>query len=285
MSGSSIKEEIQISDQRIPIWPEGIPDHIAEADQEPHLIPYLSADHNMSSPASQRATVIVCPGGGYKHLANHEGEPVARWLNELGIHAFVLKYRVHPYRHPNPLKDAQRAIRIVRSRAEEWGVDPGRVGILGFSAGGHLAASAGIHFNLLPAEAEDPYREISARPDLMIVCYSVISFVEHYHKGSRVHLLGDDAPDDLVRLLSLETQVGPNTPPAFIWHATDDPAVPVENSLMLASALSRHGVPFDLHTFESGQRKHGLGLATEHPEAHQWTNLCALWLKKHEFVE
>lgn len=361
----------------IQLWPEGIPELVQDA-PEPYLYPYIvslsnndgaefthvhqvaNAQSNRNSQADSvnhlHAAIIVCPGGGYSHLASHEGEPIAHWLNELGISAFVLQYRVHPYKHPQPLLDAQRAIRIVRARAAEWNIDPHKIGILGFSAGGHLAASTGVHAALLSngatdvssrtdqfnsdvadstsAEATltdvtptladttgagatsvesdtssgesslvesalsdalhasvdatgdsgDRYSKVSARPDLMIVCYPVISLVDHFHQGSRDRLLGEGASEEQAALMSLEQHVGPNTPPAFIWHTTDDPAVPVENSLMLASALSRHNVPFDLHTFESGQKKHGHGLATKHPEANEWTRLCAKWLKKHDFL-
>jgi acetyl esterase/lipase len=242
--------------------------------ESPHLIPFLLTGNHLPC-------VIVCPGGGYQRLAQHEGEPVAEWLNSIGISAFVLKYRVAPHRHPTPLNDAKRAIRIVRSRAAEWGVDPNRIGILGFSAGGHVACSAGTHYDLGDAGASDPIERISSRPDLMVLCYPVISFGEHAHQGSVHSLLGDEPTDELKRYYSNQLQVTPDTPPAFLWHTADDASVPVENSLMFASALSRNGVPFDLHCYESG--RHGLGLATEHAEAFAWTKTCELWLRRRGF--
>ncbi|TXK85511.1 alpha/beta hydrolase [Paenibacillus sp. N3.4] len=229
-----------------------------------------------------RAAVIVCPGGGYGNRAYHEGEPVAQWLNGLGISAFVLNYRVAPYKHPTPLQDAQRAIRMVRHHAEEWGIDSNRVGILGFSAGGHLASTAGTHYDAGNTQAEDPIEKQSSRPNLMVLCYPVITFGEFTHVGSKHNLLGETPEEALVASLSNETQVTSDTPPTFLWHTADDPAVAVENSLLFAGALSRHKIPFDLHVFESGV--HGIGLAENHPEASLWPELCARWLKKQQFA-
>lgn len=223
------------------------------------LTPYL-VDGLGPGPA-----VVVCPGGGYRRHAAHEGEPVARWLNGLGIAAFVLEYRVAPHRHPAPLEDALEAIRLVRARADEWRVDAARVGILGFSAGGHVAASAGT----LAGE--------TGRPDLMVLCYPVITFREHHHQGSMLNLLGED-PSEASRLaLSLETRVTAQTPPTFLWHTAEDASVPVQNSLLFAEALAWQGVPFELHVFPRG--RHGLGLATEEPLVSSWTGLCAAWLR------
>ncbi|MCZ8523653.1 MULTISPECIES: alpha/beta hydrolase [Paenibacillus] len=260
----------------IALWPEGTPGALGEeAEDRPVLVPYLAEG------SEPKAAVIVCPGGGYGRRAEHEGEPVARWLNGLGISAFVVHYRVAPYKHPHPLSDAQRAIRIVRHRAAQWNVDPSRVGILGFSAGGHLASSAGTHYDAGNAESPDAVERQSCRPDLLVLCYPVITFGPHTHEGSKLNLLGEDAPEALADLMSSERQVNAETPPTFLWHTADDGAVPVENALLFASALSRHGVPFELHVYESG--RHGLGLAEEHPEAHTWTSLCGTWLKKRGF--
>jgi acetyl esterase/lipase len=252
----------------IPLWP-GHP-----TEEAPHLIPYLIE-------GAQTPCVIVCPGGGYNHLANHEGEPVAMWLNSIGISAFVLNYRVSPHRHPKPLNDVLRAIRLVRSQSAEWRIDPARIGILGFSAGGHVASSAGTHFDDGNSTAEDPIERASARPDLMVLCYPVISFLEHAHTGSVTNLLGEEPADEWKLLYSNHLQVSERTPPTFLWHTSDDASVPVENSLMFASALRKQGIPFDLHVYESG--RHGLGLAAEHPEAFQWTKACELWLRKKGF--
>lgn len=261
------------------LWPQGTPGALGNgAEDQPVLVPYLVQGDE------PRAAVIVCPGGGYARRAQHEGEPVAKWLNSLGISAFVVHYRVAPYKHPHPLSDAQRAIRIVRSRASEWGIDPGRVGILGFSAGGHLAATAGTRYDSGMPEADDPVDRQSCRPDLMVLCYPVITLADpHAHVGSRTNLLSEAPDAALVEQLSNENAVTPDTPPAFIWHTADDAGVPVENALLFASALRRNGVPFELHIYESG--RHGLGLAEEHPEARTWPALCANWLKKQGFAK
>jgi acetyl esterase/lipase len=244
-------------------------------DERPRLTPYLPA---ASVPT---AAIVVCPGGGYRMLAPHEGEPVARWLNGLGIAAFVLEYRHAPHRHPAPLQDAQRAIRLVRHFAGEWNVAPDRVGILGFSAGGHLAATAGTQPGAGDPHADDPVERQSARPDLMVLCYPVITFVSERDSVSMANLIGEDAPDDLRRALSAELNVTPGTPPAFLWHTAEDAAVPVEDSLRFASALHRAGVRFALHVFPHG--RHGLGLATDDPTVGQWTTLCARWLADQGF--
>jgi len=223
-----------------------------------------------------RGAVVVCPGGGYGGLAEHEGFPIAQWLNEAGIGAFVLRYRHSPHRHPVPLMDAQRAIRLVRARAKEWNVKPNRVGILGFSAGGHLTATAATHFAPGRAAAKDPVERQSCRPDAAILCYAVITFMRGSNKGTQLNLLGRKPAKGLVRLLSNDLQVTPRTPPAFLWHTSDDPVVPVENSLIFAEALSRNKVPFELHVFPHGA--HGLGLAPGNPVVGQWPALCAKWL-------
>lgn len=255
------------------LWPEGAPyAQGTTLEDRPRLTPYLVES------GEAVGAVIVCPGGGYGMRAAHEGEPIAQWLNGIGIAAFVLDYRVAPYRHPVPLGDAKRAIRHVRHHAASFGVDPGRIGILGFSAGGHLASSTGTHYDGGDPQAADPVERVSSRPDLMVLCYPVISFGEFGHRGSQRNLLGEDAPAELVELLSNEKRVNGDTPPTFLWHTSDDEGVAVENSLQFAAALSRHKVPFDLHCYESG--RHGLGLAADHPEAHTWTRACELWLRK-----
>lgn len=241
----------------------------------PSLTPYV--------PESERppACVLVCPGGGYAAKADHEAEPVALWLNSCGVAAAVLDYRVAPYRHPWPWTDASRAIRWIRSHADEIGLDGARVGILGFSAGGHLAASTGIHWDEGHAESVDAVDRQSSRPDLMVLCYPVISFAERRHHGSMVNLLGEEPDPDLRRELSLETGVSADTPPSFIWHTADDAAVPVQNSLGFAGALAEHDVPVELHVFPHG--RHGLGLATGEPHVAGWTDLCAQWLRSRGF--
>ncbi|SDE14267.1 Acetyl esterase/lipase [Paenibacillus sp. UNCCL117] len=261
------------------VWPQELPDRQPDVEEEqPTLTPYLlPAGEGEHHPA-----VIVCPGGGYVKRADHEGRPVAEWLNRIGISAFVLDYRVAPSKHPAPLGDAKQAIRIVRANAEAWGIDSGRIGILGFSAGGHLAASASVLFEPGDEAAEDLLQRQSTRPDLAILCYPVISLLPEFgHQGSKNNLIGEEAPQELVKALSLELQVSPETPPAFIWHTSDDASVPVENALYFAAALRRNGVPFELHSYESG--RHGLGLAPEHPYAEPWTAACERWLRNRGF--
>src|SRR5699024_415540 len=174
------------------------------------------------------------PGGGYTLHAEHEGEPVAKWLNSIGVSAIVLHYRVTPHQHPAPLDDAQAAIRMTRKNAEKLNIDPNRVGILGYSAGGHLASSAGTHFEDGDELADDPLLRYSSRPDLMILCYHVITMAspQYVQEGSKMHLLGKHPSISLVQLMSSEKRVTENTPPTFLWYTADDEAVPVENSLM-----------------------------------------------------
>ncbi|MFC4809401.1 alpha/beta hydrolase [Paenibacillus sp. GCM10023250] len=255
----------------IELWPEGAPFAAGGADEDrPALTPYPAT--------GAKSAVIVCPGGGYGMRAAHEGEPIARWLNGLGIAAFVLRYRVAPYKHPSPLLDAQRAIRCVRLRAEEYGIDPERIGILGFSAGGHLAASAATLYETGRPDADDPAERLSSRPNAAILCYPVISMGPDGHAGSRANLLGPEPDAALIERLSAERQVTPDTPPTFLWHTSDDSVVPVENALLFASALRRAGVPFDLHVYEKGP--HGMGLAEDDPHVSTWTAVCGEWLKR-----
>ncbi|GAA3409815.1 alpha/beta hydrolase [Paenibacillus hodogayensis] len=257
----------------IHLWPEEAPYQAGNTvEDRPRLVAFPVRGDTPSG------CIIICPGGGYSNRAAHEGEPIAQWLNSIGVAAFVLHYRVAPYRHPAPLEDCRRAIRWVRSHAAEYNIDPGKIGILGFSAGGHAAAMAGIYHEPGRADANDPIERESSRPDAMILCYPVISFVQAYHAGSRKNLLGEDPEQSLYEQLSGELAANAETPPAFLWHTADDAPVPVENSLNLALALSRHKVPFDLHVYESG--RHGLGLSETHPEAYTWTLECANWLRK-----
>lgn len=260
----------------VPLWPNGAPGALgSEAKDIPTLTPFL-ADPSKSTGAA----IVVCPGGGYAGLASHEGKDYALWLNEHGISGFVLKYRLGSggYRHPIMLQDAARAVRLVRARAGEWKIDPTRVGIMGSSAGGHLASTLLTHFEPGKPDADDPVERQSSRPDLGILCYPVITMGQYTHQGSKNNLLGKDPSPELVPLLSNELQVTPQTPPAFLWHTLEDTAVPVENSLLFASALRKAGVPFDLHIYEKG--RHGIGLANGHP----WTKDCLFWLKEHRFA-
>ena len=263
----------------IPLWPGGAPNALGTGPQDiPTITPFLVAQTTPS------AAVVICPGGGYSHLADiKEGSDVAKWLNSLGISAFVLKYRLGMrYHQPNQLLDAARAVRTVRSHSKDWNVDPNRIGILGFSAGGHLASTLGTHFDRGKPDAVDEIDRVSSRPDLMILIYPVITMGDLTHKGSRTNLLGDNASVDLVKLYSNELHVTKETPPTFLVHAVTDPAVPVENSLMFADALRKAGVPFELHLYERGP--HGFGLAPNDPILATWTSRCADWLAVHGFA-
>ena len=263
----------------IVLWPGGAPGAVGnETIDIPTLTTYLPPKDKMTG-----AAIIVCPGGGYTHLADHEGRPVAEWLNSLGVTAFVLKYRLGPrYHHPAQMQDAARAIRIVRARAAEWGLDPQRIGILGFSAGGHLASTAGTHFDSGNPNAADAIERVSSKPNVLILIYPVITMRDKTHAGSRKNLLGDDPAPELVTLLSNDEQVTKETPPAFLVHTSNDDAVPVENSLLFVNALRRASVPFEFHLYERGP--HGFGLGGKDPILATWPDRCADWLRLHGFV-
>jgi acetyl esterase/lipase len=274
-----VRAEIQ---PPLPLWPDGAPGALGKQDKDiPTLTPYLP------EPAvATGAAIVICPGGGYGGLAAHEGNDYALWLNQHGVAGFVLKYRLGSagYRHPIMLGDAARAVRLVRAKAADWKVDPKRVGIMGSSAGGHLASTLLTHFDAGKPEASDPIERESSRPDLGILCYAVITLGRYTHEGSKENLLGKNPPAELVQLLSNELQVTPQTPPCFVWHTWEDTAVPVENSLQFAAALRAAKVPFDLHIYQQGQ--HGIGLADKPPFAHPhpWAGDCLFWLKAQGFV-
>lgn len=264
----------------IPLWPEGAP---GAKGSTPADTPTLT----VYKPDPARATgaaVVVCPGGGYGGLAEHESRPIAEWLNSLGITGVVLKYRLAPkYKHPAMINDANRAIRTVRFHAKDWGVDPKRVAILGFSAGGHLASTAGTHYDAGKPDAKDPVERLSSRPDRMILLYPVIALATPYaHGGSRRNLLGDNPEPSLLNSLSNETQVTKDTPPAFLAHTNEDGPVPAENSLLFVLAMRKAGVPVEFHLFEKG--RHGLGLGGGDKAWAAWPGLCATWLERQGFL-
>lgn len=261
----------------LPLWPDGAPDALGTEDKDiPTLIPYIVESDNPT------AAIVVCPGGGYGGLAGHEGHDYALWLNQQGVSALVLKYRLGSkgYRHPSMLNDAQRAIRVTRAHAKEWNVDTARVGIMGSSAGGHLTSTAITHFDSGDADSKDPIDHQSCRPDFGILCYAVITMGEHTHKGSRRNLLGENPDANLIEFLSSEKQVTDQTPPCFIWHTWEDTSVKVENSLQFAAALRAHNVPFDLHVYKKG--RHGIGLRDKPPfdNTHPWAADLAFWFKE-----
>lgn len=264
------------------LWPDGAPGAVGtEARDRPSLTIY--------SPEADRrngTAVVVCPGGGYGHLATgHEGHEIGQWFQARGITAFVLRYRIAPrYHHPAPITDAQRALRLVRARAAEWNVKPDRIGIMGFSAGGHLASTAGTHFDGGEPDAPDPVDRVSCRPDFLILCYPVVSLNSEYtHGGSRQNLVGKDADPKLVANLSNETQVGPHTPPTFLFHTNEDAAVPPENSVLFYLALRKAKVPAELHIYERGA--HGVGLGKSDPVLATWPDRLADWLKRRELAK
>jgi acetyl esterase/lipase len=238
-------------------------------------------------PASNptKTGVIVAPGGSYEHLSVvHEGSDVAAWLNAHGIAAFQLRYRLGPkYHSPVELGDAQRAIRTVRARAGEYGIAPDHLGFWGFSAGGHLAASAGVNFDAGNAAATDVIEQQSSRPDFLVLSYPVITMEAPYvHIGSRRSLLGDAPDQAVVDAMSNELHVTAQTPPTFLYATTDDHTVPVMNSVMFYEALVKAGVPAEMHLFQHGG--HGSGLGTGNPQLSVWPDLLIKWMRERGYA-
>lgn len=268
---------IQADDPKVELlWPQGAPD--AKGDQpadKPTLTVFLPDPQKSIGTA-----VVVCPGGGYGGLAtDHEGHQFGKWFNSFGVTVFMLEYRHRGrgYGHPAPLQDAQRAVRTVRSRADEWKISPDRIGIMGFSAGGHLASTAGTHFDKGNANATDPIERVSCRPDFMILCYPVIAFDEPYtHRGSQINLLGENADPALVRSLSNEKQVTAETPPTFLFQTDEDTAVPAENAVQFYLALRRAHVPAEMHIYRTGP--HGIGLGANVPGSSTWPDRLKDWM-------
>lgn len=286
----------------VPVWP----DQGSQADEKEEKINERGKDGKQDRsitnvrwpsltlylPAPDTATgaaVVICPGGGYGSLAiDKEGHDVAKWLNTLGVAGIVLKYRLPKATGdvkdiPLPLQDAQQALRIVRTRAGEWKIDPQRVGIMGFSAGGHLAATAATHFDAGKPDAADALARASCRPDFVVLVYPVVSMKEGVgHAGSRGALLGKTPSDDAVKLYSNELQVTPQTPPAFLVHAKDD-GVKVENSILFHEALTKAGVPSEIQLFDRGG--HGYGLGIRGGDVAQWPKRCADWLTARKLLQ
>jgi acetyl esterase/lipase len=268
--------------QILPLWTGTAPGQQGTDDKD---IPTITVYLPRSTPAGMSA-VIVCPGGGYTNLAmNHEGRQVANYLNSQGIIAFVLKYRLGPkYHHPVELGDAQRAIRTLRSHAADWHIAADRIGIMGFSAGGHLAMSASTHFDAGQPAAADPIDRVSSRPDFSILGYPVISLVEPWtHQGSKNALLGQNADPDLAKSLSGEQAVTKETPPTFIFQTNADTTVPAENATYYFLALRKAGVAAEMHVFEKGP--HGVGLAMDDPALSEWSKLLTNWLRVHAIIK
>ena len=266
---------MQAADTPIHIWPQGAPGALGATEKDrPTLTPYLR-----DNPSG--AAMLIIPGGGYGRIYEGQAEPFALWLNEQGIAAFVLRYRLGTsgYRYPSQLQDAVEAMRQIREQAAKWKIDPHRIGAMGFSAGGHLLTT------LLnrPEDGEvpgvDATRRVSPRPDIAVVCYPVISMIAKPHQNSLKNLIGDAPGEELPVKTSSERQVRPGLPPVFLWQTNEDKVVSVEHSLLYAAALREHGIPHELHIYQHG--KHGTGLiGTGHP----WFGDLLFWLRAHGFV-
>jgi acetyl esterase/lipase len=258
------------------LWPAGAPGAVGEEERDkPSITPFFAPAEKATG-----AACIVCPGGGYGGLmTSYEGDEVAQWLNGIGLHGFVLRYRLGPrYNHPAQMNDVQRAVRLVRARSAQWKIDPAKIGVWGFSAGGHLASTAATHFDDGKADAEDPIERAGCRPDFAIMTYPVISLVAPYaHLGSMKNLLGPRVDDlELREFLSAEKQVTAKTSPCFLMHTSED-AVPAENSVDFFLALRQAKVPAELHVYEKG--RHGYGLGQKDPVLRSWPERLADWLR------
>ena len=252
-----------------------------------HQVPHAQGDAKSDTPALQiflpppgkatGAAIVVCPGGGYGALAPYEGSKVAQWLAENGIAGYVLRYRLGPkYHYPAEIEDGQRAVRYVRAHAEEWKIDPHRIGIMGFSAGGHLASSVATHYTAGETASADPVDRVSSRPDLQILVYPAIDLGgPDAHIGSRDNLLGKNPKPELIELFSNQKQVTKETPPAFVVHSIVDKGVPVSNSDNYVEALKAAGVSYEYIRLEAGA--HGFGLTDK------WTPQCIQWLREKKF--
>lgn len=258
------------------LWPDGAPGAKGDTpNDKPELTFYLPVKSKATG-----AAVVICPGGGYGHLAmGHEGHQVAKWLNTFGVAGIILKYRHKGsgYAHPAPLQDVQRAIKSVRYRAKTLGIDPEKIGVMGFSAGGHLASSAGTHFNENPSKTGDAIDKVSARPDFMILIYPVVTMADDFtHKGSRRNLLGNNPTPEMIKYFSNEKQVTPQTPPTFLVHSNDDGAVPAENSIQFFLELRKAGVSAEMHIYKKGG--HGYGMGRKGTGEASWPLRCVDWM-------
>jgi acetyl esterase/lipase len=290
-TGLLLAGRVRAAEPVIPLWPEGVPGLRADASAEKSTDGRVGNIHQPTltyyAAAAGKATgaaVIVCPGGGYGWLSiDKEGVEPAKWFNSLGVAAFVLRYRLAEYGHPAPLRDVLRAVRLVRSRAAEFGVKPDAIGVMGFSAGGHLAACAGTLYDAPEGRTGVPLDVVSARPDFLLLIYPVITMKEPYtHAGSRRNLLGPSPAPELVDHLSTELQVTKNTPPAFLLTTFEDRTVPAENSVAFFEAMHHAGVPAELHAYEKGP--HGIGLRPGFGPTSDWPKLCEQWLRLHGWI-
>lgn len=258
------------------LWPDGAPGAAGTEDVDKPSLWVYPADKKLDNGTG----VVICPGGGYGILAvDHEGTQVAKWYNRIGVTAFVLKYRLAPrYKHPAPMQDVQRAIQYVRAHAKDYHLSPTRIGVAGFSAGGHLASTAATHFVDANPASKDPIEHVSSRPDFAVLAYPVISMTQPFgHAGSKKNLLGENPSVELAQLMSNELQVTDNTPPTFIFHTGDDTGVPVENAIAFYAACRQHKVPAELHVYQFGP--HGVGLAPGDAAINTWKNHAHDWLR------
>lgn len=264
------------------LWPSGAPAAGGEKDGDRPQLIITQVESDVPT-----AAVVILPGGGYHgHAMGHEGYQFADWFASMGLTSAICTYRLRGkgnegkgYGHPQPMQDAQRAIQSLRARSKELNIDPDRIGVIGFSAGGHLCSTVSTHFLVGDPTAQDPVVRVSSRPDFAILCYPVIAFDKPYtHRGSQQNLIGANPSPELIELLSNERQVTKDTPPTFLFHTAEDKAVPVENSLQYYLALQKHGVLSELHIFPKG--RHGVGLAQQLPGASQWPDLCQAWMRR-----
>ncbi|MDR0390741.1 MAG: alpha/beta hydrolase [Planctomycetaceae bacterium] len=268
--------------KQILLWEQDVPNALGTEEKDKPRMTVWFPDKNIATDVA----VVICPGGAYSGLAlDHEGNQVAAWFNSFGVTAIVLEYRrlSQGYGHPNPMFDVQRAIRTTRFNAKDWGIDPLKIGVMGFSAGGHLASTAGTHFD----DFERPNNEIdkmSCRPDFMILCYPVILFDSKFtHRGSQRNLIGEYAPKELIDYYSSEKHVTEKTPPTFIFFTNEDTLVPPENGVEFYLALRKCKVPAELHIYQKG--RHGQGLAKNQHGNETWPELCKAWLVNNGFLK
>lgn len=277
---ASFQRKLVIGENTLRLWEGDAPGALGKNEQDIPTLTLYFPDKEIATGAA----VVICPGGGYSILATYEGLDYAIWLNEQGIAGIVLKYRLasNGYHYPAPFQDVARAMRYVRAHAAEWGLDADKIGVMGSSAGGHVASWMLTHFDEGNPQAKDEIERQSSRPDFGILCYPVISFTDEItHKGSRKNMIGEHPSQKLIKELSNELHVTPQTPPCFLWHTSDDPTVNVLNSIEFAASLAKAGVHSEIHVYRHGPHGQGLGAHGWNPEKRlPWTKECERWLKE-----
>lgn len=277
-----LAQQLPTAPTPIPLWPNGAPGALGTAPKDIPTLTIYAPDPGKATGAA----FVICPGGGYGGLAPHEGEGYAVWFAEHGITGIVLKYRLATggYHHPAMIEDAARALRTVRANAAAWKIDPDRIGIIGSSAGGHLAATLLTHFDAGKSDSPDPVERQSCRPDLGVLCYAVITMGPDTQSGTHDNLIGKNPSPELVEDLSNEKHVTTDTPPCFIWHSYEDRTVKVINALDFASALLAHHVPFELHIYEKGTHGEGLSKGLPPGEHYRWADDLLAWLGERRWL-